>query len=247
VKKELRAVAEDFDVEISELKIEVWAPEVSISDKSLGIQARTFPRIEFLARCNASDDWVPASLNWVVNKKNNEWFSIRGSNSGMSAYVPGLAPRVELPYELPPCNLYVDPKNWEERSENRRLLERWERWLRAYIESNATQELSPLAIGPFEAERLLLIGPSWPFVEERRSDLERWFGRPFTDEEIEAFRTDPNKEAQIVTIIAEQESQGKLGDEVKQLCAGNYTLAQFYGMTQNEQGRQVLRNCVGPY
>lgn len=245
VRRELLSVAKDFGVEISELTVKIWTPEASITDKAMGIQARTFSRIEFLARCNEADPWAPASLNWLVIRKNNEWFSIRDSNFGRSAYVPWVASRVELPYLLPPCNIHVDPGNWEEKLENRRLLERWDRWMKNYIQSEPGV-LSPLRMGPNEAQMLLLIGPSWPFTPERKVDLELWFGRTFADKEIQQFRTDPDMQSRIVTMIAEQESQDRLGDVVERSCGGDQTLAEFYGMALDEQGRQVLRRCADP-
>ena len=157
----------------------------------------------------------------------------------------------EFPYLLPPCKLHLDPKTWEEKAENRRLMEKWNSYMTYYRSRDAGSigigtpgTNHPLVAGSSEALMLLLVGPSWPFVPERKVDLETWFGRPFTDEEIETFRTDPEMESQIVTMIAEQVSQGKLGDKFYDNCGGINTLGEFYGMALNEPGRQLLRQCA---
>jgi hypothetical protein len=253
LRRDIMAVAKDLGAEVSELGIGVTLNNVRIEDKAKGIQDKAFVQVEFLVRCDANDPWSPVRLRYEFARRNNEWAISETFSGSRLLYVHQVTQEEYadwgFPYELPGCSLHFDPSNWQEKTENRRLLEERSGALvgyRSHSDDDIIRDgwLTPRNAGRDSAKMLLLVGPSWPFVPERKRDLETWLGRPFTDEEIEAFRSDPAMESQIVAMIAEQESQGKLGYETRFTCGISSSLAEFFGMALSEEGRQVLKECA---
>ncbi len=253
LRRDIMAVAKDLGAEVSELGIGVRLENVRIEDKAKGIQDKASAYVEFLVRCNATDPWSPASLSYEYVRRNDEWERSQQISVSIPQVTRDKYSDLAFPYALPGCSLHDDPSNWQEKTENRRLLEQRSGYLAVY-RSHSDDDLirnysfgSPRYVYSFNAQMLLLVGPSWPFVPERKRDLETWLGRPFTDEEIEAFRSDPSMESQIVAIIAEQESQGKLGyydDSIYCRGINSSSLAEFFGMALSDEGRQVLKECA---
>lgn len=253
-RRDLEATAKGLGAELGEVKIGIDSSSVQFEQKAKGVEFNGWARIEYIVRCDESEDWVYVRMMYDVGRTDGRWnrslYSVSGSDRRWPDYrgIPwGIWHYVD--YYLPPCRLSFDPTGWDEKMQNRRTLEKWHHTMIQYQRPEPYYYLRgnypiPLEIDRFQAQMLLLVGPSWPFVLERGEDLEKWFGRPLTNQDIEAFRTNPNLESEIVTMIAEQEARGGFEAIVSNTCFGVDSLAEFYGMSQSNEGRQRLADCT---
>lgn len=210
----LTAEAKELGVEIAHVEASASTQYVNPAEKASGVQAKVGVSLRFAYRCPGDQGWGDGFHNIALRKVDGKWEEDAAEGK-----------------ELPLCRLSVPPKNWQEQSENRRLMEKWDRcFLDNYVNAEYWSP-SPFDIDhPFVREWTAMIGATWMFVPARKQDLEHWFGRKFTDEEILEFRTDPQKAEEVVQMLENLQENGGIDPKV----------VEFYRKALTYEGRQEI-------
>lgn len=81
---------------------------------------------------------------------------------------------------------------------------------------NYKNPAEPLTVSPFDINSNVVkalkreIGPTWMFEPARKKELEGWFGRSFTEQEIVEFRQDPKARGKLIDLLQNLKNQGKI-------------------------------------
>ncbi len=226
-KTQLQAEAKEWRAEVSQIKATTTASLLSPAATANGIEALIEVRLDFAWRCA---DTVTLGTTWrdavgwdYLTRTRGQWEhrllgeTLWRTGGGGQSYGP------------PRCASSV-PKEWSDQM----LSRRWEEKFGVnFPEYAATGRLyyNPLEINDVSVVNWTTeIGPTWMFVPAGKSVLKQCFGRDFTDEEIEAYRTDPRRGEEMVTILDGLAKEGKIRPEV----------AEFYRKALTYEGRRDI-------
>jgi len=228
-KAELAAQARELAVEISHVEADAEAYSLSPAEKANNIRARIRVRIQFAYRCRdvqRMQDWQDCRGYGYYEKVGNKWDEWEGTLKWWEGWWwcgGTFSPPVH-------CKLFAPPKDWREIAENRRVMEKWDKWYLEYKNGRWTWGFGSIEDYTMIPRFTALLGPTWMFVPERKGWLESWFGQEFTDEEIIKFQTDPEKASQMIRMLEDLQRSGKVDSDV----------VEFYRKALTYEGRREI-------